>query len=363
MLKNRGNAFRISIYAAVILLSAYIIFSGKVELYPVYTRAFVIITSLIIANTGILASREIDVIAAKMTKKFKSIKKISLLLVAITFLVSIAMTNDASLLILIPITVEIGIISRKSLLNTIIMQIIAANVGSMLTPFGNPQNIIIFLRYHLTAINFIAGAFPAFAISTILLFAFTFFLVKDGKLKTNYKAKKPHMPLFYSSLFIFVIEVIGMLLGYSEYFFVAMIAFSIIILAFVRIPGSKRIGTLSKIDLLLILIFFIVFMIFGSLSSIIPLPKSNSLLYQFIYAVLISQVISNVPASVLLKTFNFIPLLWGVNIGGNGSVIASLANVIGLRQTKDKGKYTLFLKTSFLFLVINATLAAIIMSL
>jgi len=70
------------------------------------------------------------------------------LLVAITFLVSLVMTNDASLLILIPITVEMGMISRKNLLNTVIMQIIAANVGSMLAPFGNPQNIIIFLRYH-----------------------------------------------------------------------------------------------------------------------------------------------------------------------------------------------------------------------
>jgi Na+/H+ antiporter NhaD/arsenite permease-like protein len=363
MVKSRGTSIRISIYAAVIMLSAYLIFSGKVALDPIYTRAFVIITSLIIANTGILASREIDVIAEKITKKFKRIKKVSIILVAITFLVSIAMTNDASLLILIPITVEIGIISRKSLLNTIIMQIIAANVGSMLAPFGNPQNIIIFLRYHQTALNFITGILPAFAISVILLFAFTFFLVKDGKLKTNYKAKKPHLPLFYSSLFIFIIDVIGLLLNYGDYFFVATIAVSICILAFVRIPGSKRLGTLSRIDILLILIFFVVFMIFGSLSSIIPLPKSNSTLYQFVYAILISQVISNVPASVLLKTFNFIPLLWGVNIGGNGSVIASLANVIGLRQTKDKRKYASFLKTSFLFLIINTAVAALIISL
>lgn len=363
MLKNWRNAVRISIYAAVILLSAYFVSSGKVELNPIYVKAFIIITSLIIANTGILASREIDVIAAKITKKFKSIKKISLLLVAITFFVSIVITNDASLLILIPITVEIGIISRKSLLNTVIMQIIAANVGSMLAPFGNPQNIIIFLRYHQTAISFITGIFPAFIISTALLFTFTFFLVKDGKLKTNYKAKKPHMPLFYSSLFIFVIDVVGMLLNYGDYFFIATIVISVFILAFVRTPGSKRLEILSRIDVLLILIFFIVFMIFGSLSSIIPLPKSNSLLYQFIYAILISQVISNVPASVLLKTFNFIPLLWGVNIGGNGSIIASLANIIGLRQTKDKRKYISFLKTSFLFLVINATIAAIILSL
>lgn len=71
-----------------------------------------------------------------------------MLLVAITFLVSLVMTNDASLLILMPITVEMGMISRKNLLNTVIMQIIAANVGSMLAPFGNPQNIIIFLRYY-----------------------------------------------------------------------------------------------------------------------------------------------------------------------------------------------------------------------
>ena len=70
MLKNWRNAVRISIYAAVILLSAYFVSSGKVELNPIYVKAFIIITSLIIANTGILASREIDVIAAKITKKF-----------------------------------------------------------------------------------------------------------------------------------------------------------------------------------------------------------------------------------------------------------------------------------------------------
>jgi Na+/H+ antiporter NhaD/arsenite permease-like protein len=360
MLKNRRNAIKILIYIAVILLSAYLILSGKAELDPIYIRAFVIITSLIIANTGILASREIDFIAAKMTKRFKSVKKISLLLVAITLLVSTAMTNDASLLILIPITVEIGIISRKSLLNTIIMQVIAANVGSMLTPFGNPQNIIMFLRYHQTAFHFIVGILPAFAISIILLFTFTFFLVKDSKLKTNYKAKKPHMPLFYSSLLIFIIDVIGMLLGYGEYFFIAMIIVSVCLLAFIRIPGSKRLLTLRKVDMLLILIFFIIFMIFGALNSIIPLPKSNSLLDQFIYAILISQIISNVPTSVLLKTFAFIPLLWGVNIGGNGSIIASLANIIGLRQMKEKRKYLSFLKISFLFLLINASIAAIV---
>lgn len=363
MPKYGGTAGRVFIYAFIAALSAYLIYSGTVTLNPIYTKSFVIITSLIITNTGILASREIDAIAAKITKKFSRVKKVSILMVTITFLVSAIMTNDASLLILIPITVEIGAMSRKSFLNTIIMQIIAANVGSMITPFGNPQNIIIFLRYTPGALNFIIGVLPAFTVSALLLFAFTFFFVKDGTLKTRYKAKKPHMPLFYASVSMFIIEVIGMLLGYDDYFFIVAIAISVCILALMRIPGSKRLGMLGRIDVMLITLFFLVFMAFGSLSPVIPLPKDNSVLYQFIYAMLISQVISNVPSAVLLKTFNFIPLLWGVNIGGNGSIIASLANVIGLRQTKDKRKYVSFIKISFLFLIINAAISALIISL
>ncbi|MGC8654958.1 MAG: SLC13 family permease [Thermoplasmata archaeon] len=313
-----------------------------------------ILATLIVINTGMMLSGGIDFISYKLLGTTKSMRQLFFLSVLLTSFLAMVLTNDVTLLILIPLTVSIGKFTKKNVENIIIIQAIAANVGSMLTPFGNPQNIIIFRTEHLTFFHFILIMLPPYILSMIVLLLFVF-LFRNDNLIAKSTPPVPNFFLFLSNLILLFSAIIFMLLDLNGLYFLLLIAVSLLILLFVEPEG------LVRIDYALIAVFILIFLVINSLKTLVEVPVINNPVYLYLYSLLLSQFLSNVPTTVLFgKVSNWIPLAYGVDIGGNGTIIASLANLIALRNISGKN-FLKFNKYSFLFLAITAAFGLFIL--
>jgi Na+/H+ antiporter NhaD/arsenite permease-like protein len=345
-----------------VLLAAYIILAvynpGFLNPGLVEWNTVAIIASLIIINTGIFISGGTELLARRVIAKFKDARNISIVAILLTLVVSMFITNDASLIVLIPITISIGKLSGNSMTRTIIFEALAANVGSTLTPFGNPQNIILFKNYGVGLLGFIEASGPIFVVMLVVLIAFAFLLLKKGTIKPisgNITYKKN---LLFLSLLLFIIDIAGLFIGFGYVFFFITALIGIFLLIFFRphTYGGKEV--LFRIDFFLILTFVMIFLVINSVKSVISFAVSGTA-FGLLIAALLSQVISNVPTTVLLTgKVSFLPLLWGANIGGNGTIIASLANLIAFRKLKRSDIFE-FLKISFAFLAVTLLLGVL----
>lgn len=273
---------------------------------------------------------------------------LSLFLILIVFVLSMFITNDVALLAFVPITITIfrKAQRKKYIIPIVVLETIAANLGSMATPFGNPQNLFLFDKMGISGGNFILLMLPLTLLSLLLLvLALLFVFRKDFKDELIIKVEEKYyeinkgMGMFYFCLFIFVL--VG-ILGYVHWLTI-FVFFSIIIVAFDR-------QILKKVDWLLVATF-LCFFIFSAALSLNEGVKNilSKVVYgnETITGLLLSQVISNVPAAIVLEPFanNLRDLLYGVDIGGLGTVVASIASLISFRlyakEYNDKGKYLL----------------------
>lgn len=271
----------------------------------------------------------LDKIAVNLLTKFNSYKKISLILIYLTFFSSMLITNDVSLITFIPLTL---IISKRAHINPmklVIFQTLAANIGCGLTPMGSPQNLFIFSFYKLDASQFFRIMLP-FTIFGILWLFILNILEKNKEFNFNLEdiiiENRTHVIIF-CVLFIFILLSVFNIVNYK----IALIITILVVLIL-----NKTL--LAKVDYILLLTFVCFFIFTGNLSSF---PFIESFAKAFLHnktttyfsSILLSQFISNVPCSMLLANFtsNWKELLLGVNIGGLGTLIASLASVISYK--------------------------------
>ncbi len=342
----------IAAYALLVAHDSAFLNAGFVEWTTV-----MIIASFIIVTTGLLLSGGIDFIAARVLKRIGDLRSLAIFSVAFTALVSMFITNDASLIVLVPLTVSMGRISGKPVTRIVILQAIAANVGSMLMPFGNPQNIIIFKEYSLSILAFLHGMLPIFAASFASVLAFAYAFGGSGKITHGEVSVKVSMPLLALASLLFCADVAGMLAGYGIYFFAATALAGLLGLVLLRLPHLSAADALFEVDFFLILTFVLIFLVINSVRSMIGNFSIDSPIELFGYSLVFSQFISNVPAAVLFGTGgNWTALAWGVDVGGNGTIIASLANLIALRKLEGR-KVLEFSKISFAFLAVTAAIS------
>lgn len=312
--------------------------------------------------------KEIGVIhngARLLLSKAGSIRTIGLILWVICFFGAMLMTNDVMLLTLVPLTlITLSLCNmQKYSIYFICLQTIAANLGSMLTPMGNPQNLYLYSYYDLGFAEFVKITFPITLASFILLLIFTLF-IKNQKLDNSLSLEVVKVDK--RLLALYSILTIPCLLGVfkiisSVWVFVGVLVINLI---------ADRKNT-SKIDWCLLLTF-IMFFIF--VDTIKTSPELNDLLQksvsgkEFGLGIIVSQVISNVPAAFLLSDFanDFKALILGVNVGGLGTIIASLASLISFKlysisSSKAKPKTYLFIFTvlNLIFLLILIGLCCI----
>ena len=295
-------------------------------------------------------------LARKIIQIFKNIRIAVLALVYITFIGSMLIANDMALLTFLPLGFFVLSTTdkRKYMAFTYIMQNIAANLGGMLTPFGNPQNLYLYSYFEIPALEFMQIMAPPFVLSVILITVCCIIFVRPEPLGI---ADEPVLlprgrTVLY--LLLFALSILIVFRGIPYWI-------GLIVIPAVLLIADRKALKMVDYPLLLTFVFFFVFS--GNMARIEAVRQLFSMLLEkstLLFSVASCQVISNVPSAILLSQFtaNYRQLLLGVNIGGVGTLISSLASLITFREyTKrnpKKGGYYVLMFTGFnmAFLVI-----------
>ena len=269
-------------------------------------------------------------LACQLLGRCKSGRVLSVVLVLLPFFSSMLVTNDVALLTFVPFTLmlmeQIGCVG--AVIPMLVLQTIAANLGSMATPVGNPQNLFLYAAYELTAGEFFSAMLPLTAVSLICLMAAALPVLPRALNEFELQQERLQQPkklAVYGVLFLLCLLTVFRVLHYG-------IMTAAVLIAIAAMEPKK----LKELDIALLATFVCFFIVSGNLGRVEAvrgflqtLLERNALLT----AAGTSQVISNVPAAVLLSEFTqqWRPLLEGVNIGGLGTPIASLASLITLK--------------------------------
>ncbi|MEQ3123249.1 SLC13 family permease [Roseburia amylophila] len=291
-----------------------------------------------------------------------SLRMLSALFIFLCFFFSMLITNDVALITFVPFTILVLSMAeqKKFLIPVIVLETIAANLGSMLTPLGNPQNLYLYTISGLSIGAFVRIMLPYSFVSAILLLIFILFLPKDTVStataantanSTNtvtasntsnviceaVKARKNPRILFTAYLILFLLCLLTVLhiLPYQIMFLLVLTGFLLL---------DYRV--LKDVDYFLLLTFLCFFIFIGNMKQISLVHELISKLlvhHEVLMGIGASQIISNVPAAILLSGFtdDYSALLIGVNLGGLGTLIASLASLISFKfYTHSNGSDT-----------------------
>ena len=299
------------------------------------------------------------ILAKKIVILFKNAKICVLMLVYITFSGSMLIANDMALLTFLPLGYLVleSTGKKKYMAFTFIMQNIAANLGGMLTPFGNPQNLYLYTKFEIPNLEFMSIMLPPFllAISLITLCCLIFVKSEPLEVSDEFVPMNRKRAILYLVLFALSIAIVFRGIPYWV---------GLVIIPTALIFADRR--ALKMVDYPLLLTFFFFFIFSGNMARIEAVRNLFSMLLgksTLVFSILSCQVISNVPSAILLSQFteNYRELLLGVNIGGVGTLISSLASLITFREyvknNSGKKRYPLyyillFSAFNFAFLII-----------
>ena len=300
-------------------------------------------------------------LAKRIVQIFKNARMSILALVYITFIGSMLIANDMALLTFLPLGLLVLTSTGKGkyMAFTFIMQNIAANLGGMLTPFGNPQNLYLYTKFNIPNLEFMAIMAPPFVLAVLLITICCLVFVKPEPLELRDEPMKLPAVRTVVYLLLFALAIAIVFRGIPYWI-------GLIVIPAVLIFMDRQALKMVDYPLLLTFVFFFVFS--GNMARIDGVRQLFSWLLgksTLLFSVLSCQVISNVPSAILLSQFteNYKELLLGVNIGGVGTLISSLASLITFREytKQNKGKtlhyILLFSAFNFAFLIILAIFA------
>lgn len=308
-------------------------------------RVLGLLFSLMAVVAGLRTAGTFRVLTEFLLRKVSSMRVIALLLVLLCFGFSMFLTNDVTLITLVPFTLLVfrqmtG--SEKALVHTLVLETLAANLGSMLTPIGNPQNLYLYSQYDLSLAVFFRTMAPYTALSLVLLILLTLVMVPGGaaSLSEGRSFHSFHRKTFfvYAALFLLCLLSVARVLDWR-----------VLLVAVLAVVVLENYRLLRMVDYSLLLTFVFFFVFIGNVGS---LPDVREFLENAVggreveTGILASQIISNVPAALLLSKFTTdgTGLLVGVNLGGLGTLIASMASLITYRlyaatDRAMKGRY------------------------
>ena len=316
--------------AGCAVLTMFLVPPDKEYLHYIDFRVLCLLLCLMAVVAGLKAIGLFDFLTCQLLSRVNNGRILSLALILLPFFSSMFVTNDVALIIFIPFTLmlleELG--CKKNIISVTVFQTIAANLGSMATPVGNPQNLYLYAFYNMSISDFFSVVLPITLFSLIGLSAASLFLLpsklpKKEINKVVIKSKKEF--LIYLILFVLCLLTVFRVISYPITTVITVIILFVI---------NKKL--LSEIDYMLLLTFVCFFTVSENLGRV-------ELIRDFLQQLLVkntlltsigtSQIISNVPAAVVLSAFteNVKELLQGVNIGGLGTPIASLASLITIK--------------------------------
>lgn len=343
------------------VVSAFFVHPDKDYLGYIDFRSLGILWGLMVIIQGIKENSVFDRIAGFLLSKVKKSWQLAAMLIFMCFFGSMLITNDVALITFVPFALMIlrECDREDMIIPTVVLQTIAANLGSMLTPIGNPQNLYLYGISNISLGGFVLTMLPFCLVSAVVLLLLI--LIIPGQKKSLQKSSSSsikgrlgskHQIIIYTVLFAIALSTVLRILPWY--------VFAIIVLFTVGIMDHK---ILFRADYTLLLTFVGFFIFVGNMGRIEVISSFLEKVlvgHEFPVSVALSQVTSNVPATLMLSGFttDYRSLLIGVNVGGLGTLIASMASLISYKaytgEYKEKsGKYLLvFTGVNVLFLVV-----------
>lgn len=335
------------------LLSSLFVHPDKQYINYIDYRTLILLFCLMSVMAGLRKIKLFDRVAATLVSRCTNEGQLIILLVVVVFFTSMIITNDVALLTFVPFTISVlnilpPNVKNRWMITLIVMETIAANLGSMLTPVGNPQNLYLYNVSGMSMGGFLLIMLPYSVLSLVMLIIWIIIRcnskstnidknIKLGDIRnTNseiaYNSRDKRIIGMYSFLFILCLMTVVKIIP----FYITFVILLVCILIFDR-------DTIKNVDYSLIFTFTGFFIFIGNIGRI---PVFRDFLQEvisgkeMITAVLCSQIMSNVPAALLLTGFtdNIRMLIIGTNLGGLGTLIASMASLISFKfiQREDK---------------------------
>lgn len=331
---------------------------GRVEDWSL----LLLLLALILSVEIVRDSRLLDHLVSRVVTRFSRARTLTLALFLFSGVTAAVVTNDVALFVVIPFTISAAQYCDFRVRNAVILEIIAANLLGCLTPIGNPQNLFLFGVSGMPVRDFLVVMAP-FCTAALAFLIIALFRMEPGrKIQSLHHVPSPMDPagatLGVAGVLLVILEIVHVLPPWVPALFAVAAA-----------AGYLR-GRIKDANLSVVLLFFFVFIVIAAIRTFnfeafyasLPLPEHAKLV---LAALLFPQVISNVPAAILLAPLaaGKIPiLLRAINAGGCGTIIASLANLLGWQiYSREAGKDRVFLHrftlVSFIFLIVMGGVA------
>ena len=307
-------------------------------------RVLGILLSLMIVMAGLGINGIFDGLGKSLIRKCNSTRKLAFVLVFLCFFSAMLLTNDVALITFVPLALLTLKMSGKEnlVIPIVVMQTIAANLGSMLTPMGNPQNLYLYGTSGMGIAQFILLMLPYTAVSAVLLIVVILTFKKESVTLSINEDNKTNSSkvrvVVYFIMFVLCILVV-----------VRVLPWHVITVAIFLVALFMEKEAVKGADYALLLTFIAFFIFIGNMGE---LPAVKNMLSSLVkgrevaVSIISSQAVSNVPAALLLSGFttNYEGLIIGTNLGGLGTLIASMASLISYKQvangqSEKKGKY------------------------
>lgn len=323
----RGFARRHVLEIGAGLIAISLVATGRVPLgaakRSIDADLLLILFALLLTVEILRTSGFLDATVAVCVARFHDTRLLAVALVGLSGFLASLLTNDVTLFVVVPFTIIAGRLADFEVENVVVLEIVATNLMGSLTPLGNPQNLFLFHQSGWTALFFVRTMLPFVIVAAAGVLMATILATPPTKLTVidvPLPPRNPRMALAGLGCFVLVIlEIARVLSGWP-----AAIAASIVGICFLK----RR---LFAIDLSIVPLFLFAFVIVEGLRSQ-QVPALASHLYAS--SIVLSQILSNVPTAILLAPIaggRWRELLYGVNAGGCGTIIASLANLLGWR--------------------------------
>ena len=356
------NETVLSVAVILAVISSFFITPDIEYLNYIDFRTLGLLFCLMTVMAGLQKTGVFGFMAENLLKRIHSTKSLIFILIMLCFFFSMLITNDVALITFVPFTLTVldmlgGDVKDKTIIPVVAMQTVAANLGSMLTPIGNPQNLYLHGISGLGVGEFMLLMLPYTVISFALLSAWALLRKGKGDVKISFnektRIKKKGKVVIYSTLFCVCLITVAHALDYR-----------VMLLVVIATTAAADYRIFARVDYTLLLTFIAFFVFIGNMGRI---PMFSNYINRIINGrecitgILSSQLISNVPAALLLSGFtdNIRPLIVGVNVGGLGTLIASMASLISFkyigRENKSlRGRYL------FYFTVVNVVFLAVL---
>lgn len=356
----------LSIAIVLAIVSAFFVRPDKEYIGYIDFKTLGILFCLMAVMAGLQKIGLFSFIAEKLLKIVNHIRGLIFILIMLCFFSSMLITNDVALITFVPFTfivlhMILGEKAEKLVVPVVVMQTIAANLGSMLTPIGNPQNLYLYGKTTMSFGEFILFMLPYTIVAFIILAVWCFVFPYQGEKRVELSLKEnTSLGAYQKELIIYVALFVICLLEVAHVLPWQFVLGVVLVVVFIL---DKEV--LRRVDYALLFTFIGFFVFIGNMGRV---PAFNAFIQNIIdgneilTSVVASQFMSNVPAALLLSGFTnkFELLIVGTNLGGLGTLIASMASLIsfkyiGKEYKQLKGKYMVY------FTVANVLFLAVLM--